>query len=89
MTKKELAIAYHNQKYNCAQAVAMAFAEEAGIDKELLFKVCEGCGLGMGGMEGTCGAVTGAVILAGLKNSDGNFEIRVLRLPPTSFPGKL
>ncbi len=74
MTKKELAIAYHNQKYNCAQAVAMAFAEEAGIDKELLFKVCEGCGLGMGGMEGTCGAVTGAVILAGLKNSDGNFE---------------
>ena len=74
MTKKELAIAYHNQKYNCAQAVARAFAEEAGIDKELLFKVCEGCGLGMGGMEGTCGAVTGAVILAGLKNSDGNFE---------------
>ena len=74
MTKKELAIAYHNQKYNCAQAVAMAFAEEAGIDKELLFKVCEGCGIGMGGMEGTCGAVTGAVILAGLKNSDGNFE---------------
>lgn len=74
MTKKELAIAYHNQKYNCAQAVAMAFAEEAGIDKELLFKVCEGCGLGMGGMEGTCGAVTGAVILAGLKNSDGNYE---------------
>lgn len=74
MTKKELAIAYHDQKYNCAQAVAMAFAEEAGIDKETLFKVCEGCGLGMGGMEGTCGAVTGAVILAGLKNSDGNLE---------------
>ena len=74
MTKKELAIAYHNQKYNCAQAVAMAFAEEAGIDQEPLFKVCEGCGLGMGGMEGTCGAVTGAVILAGLKSSDGNLE---------------
>ena len=89
MTKKELAIAYHNQKYNCAQAVAMAFAEEAGIDKELLFKVCEGCGLGMGGMEGTCGAVTGAVILAGLKTATVILKIRVLRLPPTSFPGKL
>lgn len=74
MTKKELAIAYHDKKYNCAQAVAMAFAEEAGIDKDLLFKVCEGCGFGMGGMEGTCGAVTGAVILAGLKNSDGNLD---------------
>lgn len=74
MTKKELAIAYHDKKYNCAQAVALAFADEVGIDKETLFKICEGCGLGMGGMEGTCGAVTGAVILAGLKNSDGSLD---------------
>lgn len=72
MTKKELAIAYHDQKYNCAQAVALAFADEVGVDKKTLFRVCEGCGLGMGGMAGTCGAVTGAVILAGLHNSDGN-----------------
>ena len=28
----------------------------------------------MGGMEGTCGAVTGAVVLAGLKNSDGDLD---------------
>lgn len=74
MTKKELAIAYHDKKYNCAQAVVLAFADEVGIDKETLFKICEGCGLGMGGMEGTCGAVTGAVILAGLKNSDGSLD---------------
>lgn len=74
MTKKELAIAYHDKKYNCAQAVAMAFADEVDADKEMLFKVCEGCGLGMGGMEGTCGAVTGAVVLAGLKNSDGDLD---------------
>lgn len=74
MTKKELAIAYHDKKYNCAQAVALAFADEVGMDKETLFKICEGCGLGMGGMEGTCGAVTGAVILAGLKNSDGSLD---------------
>ncbi len=74
MTKKELAIAYHDKKYNCAQAVALAFADEVGIDKGTLFKICEGCGLGMGGMEGTCGAVTGAVILAGLKNSDGSLD---------------
>lgn len=74
MTKKELAIAYHDKKYNCAQAVAMAFADEVGADKEMLFKVCEGCGLGMGGTEGTCGAITGAVILAGLKNSDGDLD---------------
>lgn len=71
MTKKEEAIALHDQKYNCAQAVACAFAEEAGIDKETLFRACEGFGLGMGGMGCTCGAVSGAVMLAGFMNSDG------------------
>ncbi len=74
MTKKELANNLHDMKYNCAQAVACAFAEEAGVDKATLFKACEGFGLGMGGMAGTCGAISGAVMLAGFKNSDGNIE---------------
>lgn len=72
MTKKELAISLHDQKYNCAQSVACAFAEDLGIDKQTLFKVCEGFGLGMGCMNGTCGAISGAVALLGMKNSDGN-----------------
>lgn len=72
MDKKELAIQLHDKRYNCAQAVACAFAEEVGMDKEILFKACEGFGLGMGCMEGTCGAISGAVMLAGFKNSDGN-----------------
>lgn len=72
MTKKELAIAKHDIKFNCAQAVACAFAEEIGVDEKVLFTATEGFGLGMGGMEGTCGALSGAIMLAGLKNSDGN-----------------
>ena len=72
MTKKELAISLHDQKYNCAQSAACAFAEDLGIDKQTLFKVCEGFGLGMGCMNGTCGAISGAVALLGMKNSDGN-----------------
>ena len=71
MNKKELAIALHDKKYNCAQAVACAFADEVGVPAETLFKACEGFGLGMGCMECTCGAVSGAVMLAGFKNSDG------------------
>lgn len=74
MTKKELAISLHNQKYNCAQAVACAFADEVGVDRKTLFQACEGLGLGMGGMNGTCGAISGAVMLAGFKNSDGNID---------------
>ena len=39
-----------------------------------MFQLTEGFGLGMGGMKGTCGAVSGAVVLAGMKNSTGNVE---------------
>lgn len=72
MTKKEKAIELHNKGFNCAQAVACSFAEEAGVPEEVLFSACEGFGLGMGGMEATCGAVSGAVMLAGFKNSCGD-----------------
>lgn len=72
MTKKELAIANHDKNFNCAQAVACAFSEEIGVEESTLFKACEGFGLGMGCMECTCGALTGAITLAGFKNSDGN-----------------
>lgn len=74
MTKKELAISLHDQKYNCAQSVACAFAEDLNIDPQILFKICEGFGLGMGCMNGTCGAISGAVALLGMKNSDGNLD---------------
>ena len=39
-----------------------------------MFKAGEAFGLGMGNMEGTCGAIAGAVILAGFKNSSANLE---------------
>lgn len=74
MTKKELAISLHNRKYNCCQSVACAFADEAGVDPQFLFRFAEGFGLGMGCMQCTCGALSGAILLAGLMNSDGNLE---------------
>lgn len=74
MTKKELAIAYHDKGYNCAQAVVCAFSEELGVPEEILFKAAEGFGLGMGCMKGTCGAISGAVMAAGFKNSTANFD---------------
>lgn len=69
MTKQEKAIELHNKGFNCAQAVACSLCEEIGVAEDVAFAACEGFGLGMGGMEATCGAVSGAVMLAGLKNS--------------------
>ena len=74
MDKKDLAIALHDKKFNCCQSVACAFAAEAGVAEEILFKAGEGFGLGMGCTECTCGALTGAILLAGFKNSDGNLD---------------
>ena len=74
MNRKELAIANHDKNYNCAQSVACTFYKEIGVDETTLFKACEGLGLGMGCMECTCGALSGAVLLAGFKNSDGNLS---------------
>ena len=55
--------------------MACAFADKVDLDKVALFKVTEGLGLGMGGMNGTCGAISVAAVLAGLKDSTGDLEL--------------
>ncbi len=66
--------ALHDKGYNCAQAVACAYADLVGADKKVLFAATEGLGLGMGGMEGTCGALSGACIVCGLAKSGADLE---------------
>ena len=62
----------HDRGFNCAQAVSCAYADCVGVEEELVFRATEGLGLGMGCMDGTCGALTGAIVLAGLANSSAN-----------------
>ncbi len=64
----------HNKGFNCAQAVACTYCDLLGLEEETVFRMTEGFGAGMGCMEATCGALSGAVVLAGLKNSDGKLE---------------
>lgn len=71
-TRSEETLQKHKKGYNCAQAVACTYCDLAGIDENLMFKMTEGFGAGMGNMECTCGAVSGAIALAGMKNSNGN-----------------
>ncbi len=73
-SRKEKANALHDKGYNCAQAVACTFADKVDVDEEILFRACEGLGLGMGCMQGTCGAISGACVLAGFVNSSANLD---------------
>lgn len=68
------ALEKHDIGYNCAQAVCCTFQDYVNIDEETLFRILEGFGLGMGGMDGTCGAISAAAALAGLKCSTGNLN---------------
>ena len=72
--RMEEALKKHDMGYNCAQAVSCVFCDKVGIDEETMFRITEGMGLGMGGMEGTCGAIGAASILSGLKNSSAHLD---------------
>lgn len=69
-SRAELALRLHDKGYNCAQAVVCAYCDAFGVEEKTAYQMAEGFGLGMGVME-VCGALTGAFMLAGLKNSLG------------------
>lgn len=54
-------------KFNCAQTVFSLFATELGIDEKTALKIASGFGGGMNCAE-TCGAVTGAYMVIGMKH---------------------
>mgnify|MGYP000561073032 CR=1 FL=1 len=83
------ALEYHKKGYNCSQAVACSFCEEFGVDEETMFRMTEGLGLGMGGMEGTCGAITGAVAVIGAIKSCGDIEKPVSKAATYKLTGEL
>ena len=65
-TRKQIAVAKKQSGYNCAQAVLCTYADIAGIDEKTAMRLAAPFGAGMGNMEGTCGAITGAGLVLGL-----------------------
>ncbi len=67
MDKIELAVDCFKKGFTCGQAVLSTFAQELGLERDLAFKVACAFGGGMARMGKTCGAVTGAFMVIGLK----------------------
>ena len=67
MTKPDDAASTFKQGFNCSQAVFCAFADECGIDRTLGLRVAGAFGGGMARTGETCGAVTGALMVIGMK----------------------
>ena len=63
MKHKEIAIHNFVHGYNCAQAVACAYAKELGFYEEEIFRLMEGFGGGFAHLGHTCGVISGLTMV--------------------------
>ncbi|MBQ3057224.1 MAG: C_GCAxxG_C_C family protein, partial [Clostridia bacterium] len=65
MTRKERAMAYFREGYNCAQSVFLAFCDLTGFDQKTALRLAAPFGGGIGRQREVCGAVSGMCLVAG------------------------
>ncbi|MBN2597102.1 MAG: C_GCAxxG_C_C family protein [Marinifilaceae bacterium] len=53
---------------NCAQSVLLPYANDYKFDDNLAYQISSGFGDGMGRLQKTCGAVSGAFMVLGIHN---------------------
>lgn len=66
MSRGQKAEEYFKSGYNCAQAVAMAFADVIGGDTQAYLRLASSFGGGIGRLREVCGAFSGSCMVAGL-----------------------
>jgi len=69
MSKKELAMELFDAGYNCAQAVLLAFSDDLDLSPTQAAKIALPFGGGMGQLREVCGALSGAFMVLGLRDS--------------------
>ena len=67
MNRIEQAVACFKEGFSCSQAVLSTYGPTLGLDRKTALRVSGAFGGGMGRMGQTCGAVTGAFMVIGLK----------------------
>lgn len=65
MNRKEQAIAYFKEGYNCSQSVFLAFSDLTGFDRKTALRLAAPFGGGIGRQREVCGAVSGMCLVAG------------------------
>lgn len=69
MSVADDAVTMFNHRFNCSQSVLATCGTKRGLDPLTAMRVAEVFGGGMGRMGLTCGAVTGAFMVIGLKHA--------------------
>ena len=70
------------REMNCCQAVVKAFADTVDVDEATLMRLASGFGSGMGTMEGTCGTLVGAIMIASLRSGNAPAAARARQIMP-------
>ena len=65
-SRQQRSIELFMEGYNCAQAVAMSFADLLGMEEKYCARLSSSFGGGMGRMREVCGAVSGMFMAAGV-----------------------
>lgn len=72
ISRIEAAVNNFNLGFNCAQSVALAFADVYDIEPSLILKLSASLGGGFGRSREICGAVSGAGLIIGLATGTDN-----------------
>ena len=67
MDAVQKAVMLFQEGYSCSQAVLAAYADRFGLDEPTALKLAAGFGGGMGQLGETCGALSGAMMVLGLR----------------------
>lgn len=67
MTKSDEALAGFMSRFTCSSAVFSTFSYEPGLDPDTAKKIACGFGAGISKSGNICGAVSGAIMVIGLK----------------------
>ena len=71
MTRGQRAVERFNSGWNCAQSVLWAFHEDLHLPAQLASRIACGFGGGMARRQEVCGAVTGGVLVLGMRHGQG------------------
>ncbi len=72
ISRKEEAEALFLSGFNCAQSILAAYGAELGIQRDVAFRLASAMGGGMARTGEVCGAVSGAIMVIGLRFGSAN-----------------
>jgi C_GCAxxG_C_C family probable redox protein len=67
MSKADEAVTLFQHGFSCSQAVLSVFAQDFGLDRDLALRISQGFGAGIAYTDDICGALSGAIMVIGLR----------------------